>query len=294
MRNLVFLKPISSKVYFKQHIGRGCRIDENTKKYFFRIIDYINATRLLDEWDYPSGVQSPIPEGPFDLSLSGYIVHAETYEPIQGARVIAQIGVNMQRYAKTDEKGYFVLEKLPHSPVTLQITKGKFRSRQMTLTPSEQMEPIIIELKPERPKREKITVKGVEVYIAEETSIFISATGKTLTDAEYIEYSREGVTKRVATLGDLYNIWLDREKRQKFLEELTKESIIPELLAGILKAPDADAFDVLAHVAFGAPLLTRDERAKAFLDKKKQILDALGDKAREVIIALLDKYRNAS
>lgn len=197
----------------------------------------------------------------------------------------------MQRYAKTDEKGYFVLEKLPHSPVTLQITKGKFRSRQMTLTPSEQMEPIIIELKPERPKREKITVKGVEVYIAEETSIFISATGKTLTDAEYIEYSREGVTKRVATLGDLYNIWLDREKRQKFLEELTKESIIPELLAGILKAPDADAFDVLAHVAFGAPLLTRDERAKAFLDKKKQILDALGDKAREVIIALLDKYR---
>ncbi len=291
VRNLVFLKPISSKVYFKQHVGRGCRIDEISKKYFFRIIDYVNATRLLDKWDYPSGVQPPIPEGPFDLLLSGYIVHAETHEPVQGARVVAQIGVNMQRYAKTDENGYFVLEKLPHSPITLHITKGKFRSRHMTLTPSEQMEPIIIELKPEKPKREKITVKGVEVYIAEETSIFISATGKTLTDAEYIEYSREGVTKRVATLGDLYKIWLDREKRQKFLEELAKESIIPELLAGILKAPDADAFDVLAHVAFGAPLLTRDERAKAFLDKKKLVIDALGDRAREVIIALLDKYR---
>lgn len=291
VRNLVFLKPISSKVYFKQHIGRGCRIDEISKKYFFRIIDYVNATRLLDEWDYPSGAQPNIPEGPFDLSLSGYVVHAETQEPIRGARVVAQIGVNMQRHAKTDDNGYFVLEKLPHSPITLYITKGKFRSRQMTLTPSEQMEPIIIELKPEKPRREKITVKGVEVYVAEETNIFISATGKTLTDAEYIEYSREGVTKRVATLGDLYRIWLDREKRQKFLEELTKESIIPELLAGILKAPDADAFDVLAHVAFGAPILTRDERAKAFLDKKKKVIDALGDKAREVIIALLDKYR---
>ncbi|ASJ11265.1 hypothetical protein A3L12_08145 [Thermococcus sp. P6] len=178
VRNLVFLKPISSKVYFKQHIGRGCRIDEISGKYFFRIIDYVNATRLLDEWDYPSGVQPKIPEGPFDLSLSGYVVHAETQEPIQGARVVAQIGVNMQRYAKTDANGYFVLEKLPHSPITLQVTKGKFRSRQLTIIPSEQMEAIVIELKPEKPKKEKIIVKGVEVYIAEETSIFISATGK--------------------------------------------------------------------------------------------------------------------
>ncbi|ASJ11264.1 hypothetical protein A3L12_08140 [Thermococcus sp. P6] len=114
---------------------------------------------------------------------------------------------------------------------------------------------------------------------------------KTLTDAEYIEYSKEGVIKRAATLGDLYRIWIEREKRQKFLEELARESIIPELLAGILKTPDADTFDVLAHIAFGAPILTRDERAKAFLDKKKKVLDALGDQAREVIIALLDKYR---
>ncbi|MEM0215450.1 MAG: type I restriction-modification enzyme R subunit C-terminal domain-containing protein, partial [Archaeoglobaceae archaeon] len=114
---------------------------------------------------------------------------------------------------------------------------------------------------------------------------------KTLTDAEYVEYSREGVKKRVANLGDLYGIWASRSRREKFLEELRRESIIPELLAGILKTPDADAFDVIAHVAFGAPILTRDERAKAFLNKKKQLIDALGDKAREVILALLDKYR---
>jgi type I restriction enzyme R subunit len=153
------------------------------------------------------------------------------------------------------------------------------------------MQSLIIELRPESPKKEKIVVKGIEVYIAEETSIYISATGKTLTEAEYIEYSREGVIKRVATLGDLYNIWLDRERRKKFLEELKRESIIPELLASILKAPDADTFDVIAHVAFGAPLLTRDERARAFLNKKRQLIDALGGKARDVILALLDKYR---
>lgn len=291
VRNLVFLKPINSKVYFKQHIGRGCRIDEISGKYSFRIIDYVNATRLLDEWDYPSGVQPKIPEGPFDLSLSGYVVNAETQEPIQGARIVAQIGVNMQRHTKTDGNGYFILEKLPHSPITLHITKAKFRPKQITFTPSEQIEPIIIELKPEKPKKEKITVRGIEVFIAEETNISISATEKTLTDAEYIEYSKEGVIKRAVTLDDLYRIWLDREKRRRFLKELEKESILPELLAKILKVPDADAFDVLAHIAFEAPILTRDERARAFLNKKREVIDALGDRAKEVIIALLDKYR---
>ena len=291
VKNLVFLKPISSKVYFKQHIGRGCRIDETSGKYVFRIIDYVNATRLLDEWDYPSGVEVKVVEGPFDLSLRGYVFHAETNVPIQGAKVVAQVGPNIQRIARTDERGYFILERLPHSPVTLHISKGKFRSRQMTITPSEEMGPVLIELKPEKPRREKIIVKGVEVYVAEETSISISSTGRTLTDAEYVEYSREGVIKRAATLGDLYDIWLDRERRRKFLEELIGESIIPEVLAGILKTPDADTFDVLAHVAFGAPLLTRDERARAFLNKKRQLIDALGSRAREVMLALLDKYR---
>jgi len=52
VHNIVLIKPIASKVVFKQIIGRGSRIDPNTNKYFFRIIDYVNATRLLDDWDY--------------------------------------------------------------------------------------------------------------------------------------------------------------------------------------------------------------------------------------------------
>ncbi len=292
VKNIVFLKTMSSKVYFKQHIGRGCRIDENSKKYFFRIIDYVNATRLLDDWDYPSeGEPQKIVEGPFDLRLTAYIMHTETNEPVGFARVKAQIGPNMQRIASSNEKGYFMLDKLPHSAITLSITKSGFRIRNITITPSEESGPIIIELKPEKPVKEKIIIEGVEVYIAEEAQVFIASSGKTLTDAEYTEYSKEGVIKRITTLGDFYNLWLEREKRVKFLEELRKESVFPELLASILKTPDADTFDVLAHVAFGAPILTRDERAKAFLDKKKQVVAAFGDNAQQVVISLLEKYR---
>ena len=292
VRNVVFIKPVNSKVYFKQHIGRGSRIDTTVGKYFFRIIDYVNATRLLDDWDYPTGGEpGRIVEGPFDLSLEGLLIEHESQAAVHDARVVAQIAPNMQRVARTDRNGRFVLAQLPHSPITIQVTKTGFKSRQMTITPREDMQPIVIELRPEKEIVKKIELKGLEVHIAEETKIILTATGKTLTDAEYVDYSREGVIDRAATLKDLYEIWGDGKKRRQFLEELRKDSIYPELLAGILKMPDADAFDVIAHVAFDAPILTRDERAKAFLNKKASFLGALGERAQDIVLSLLDKYR---
>ena len=47
-RNIVFMKTISSPILFKQIVGRGCRQDPATDKYWFRIIDYTGATRLFD------------------------------------------------------------------------------------------------------------------------------------------------------------------------------------------------------------------------------------------------------
>ena len=294
VRNLVFLKPLGSKVYFKQHIGRGCRIDPITNKYFFRIIDYVKAVRLLDEWDYPGGAEpQKIVEGPFDISIEGLVISHQDQKPIDNARIVAQLGPNMQRIAKTNEQGKFVLSQLPHSPITLHITKQGFRSREKTITPSPELSPILIELKLEKPPAEKITIKGIEVHIAEETKIFLTADGKTLTDAEYIEYSKEGVVKRALTLKQLYQIWLNAEQRQKFLQDLEKESINPESLALLLKRPDADHFDILAHITFNAPIFSRDERANGFINKKADFIQALGPKSQEVILALLDKYRLA-
>ena len=292
VRNVVIIKPMSSKVYFKQHIGRGCRIDRITNKYFFRIIDYVNATRLLDEWDYPSGAEpSKIVEGPFDLSLYGLIIHYESQVPVSDTRIVAQIAPNIQRIARTDDNGKFVLTQLPHSPIALYVTKSGFRSRQLTITPGEGLEPIVIELKPEKPVTKKISLEGLEVHIAEETKIILTADGKTLTEAEYIEYSKDGVIKFVATLNDLYKIWRNTEKRRTFLEELRKKSIYPELLASIVKVPDGDTFDIIAHIAFDAPILTRDERANAFTNKRATFMNAIGDRAQDVILSLLDKYR---
>ncbi|MEM2991230.1 MAG: type I restriction-modification enzyme R subunit C-terminal domain-containing protein, partial [Halobacteria archaeon] len=291
VHNIVLIKPIASKVVFKQIIGRGSRIDPITNKYFFRIVDYVNATRLLDEWDYPAEAEpGRMVEGPFDLSISGMVVDAETQMPIANARVVAQIGPNMQRIARTSADGKFVLTDLPHSPITIFITGTGFRSKQMTITPTPGLS-IVIELKPEAPAEKKIVLKGIEVYIAQEIRIVLTADGRTLTEAEYIEYSKKGIVQRAASLNDLREIWANPVKREKFMETLREQSIYPDLIASLLKRPDADSFDVIAHMAFDVPIFTREERAKAFMNLHGDFLKAFDPQAQTILLALLDKYR---
>ena len=161
VQNIVLIKPIGSKVVFHQIIGRGSRIDSLTNKYFFRIVDYVNGTRLLDDWDYPPKGKPPkLTKGPFDLSIEGLVIDHETQNPIGKARIKAQLGPNMQRNSRTNTDGRFILEKLPHSPITLNVSSKGFRSKELTLTPSTDLPLIILELKPEQPVEKKIELKA--------------------------------------------------------------------------------------------------------------------------------------
>jgi len=56
---------------------------------------------------------------------------------------------------------------------------------------------------------------------------------------------------------------------------------------------DSDQFDLLANLAFNAPIHTRSERAAAFLNREGRFLERHTLPARQVILALLDKYRAA-
>ena len=51
VRNVVLLRPVNNMIEFKQIIGRGTRLFEG--KYYFTIIDFVNAYKLFNdpEWD---------------------------------------------------------------------------------------------------------------------------------------------------------------------------------------------------------------------------------------------------
>lgn len=67
----------------------------------------------------------------------------------------------------------------------------------------------------------------------------------------------------------------------------------PEVLAKLIDHPDADTFDVLARIAFDAPIITRDERAKALMNLRSVFLESFGPEAKEVLLMMLEKYRIA-
>ena len=292
VKNIVFMKPIASKVLFKQIIGRGSRISEDTDKFFFRIIDFVNATRLLDPWDLPPEEYTPhIPEGPFDYFIKGKVVDSEDGTPISNARITVKLGVNRVKPARTDENGEFTIDGCPHSPVKVRVEAKNYKAKEISVNPvpSKDKITVVIELKKKKPKEGKIVVKGINVYTEEE--LYVEVEGEKLNKAKYIEYARENVRKKVLTLEDLRKIWVDKEKRKRFLQDLKVKSINPELIAQLLHRLDADAFDIIAHVAFDAPILSRDDRAQALLNEKQQIINSFNETAKKVLLNLIEKYK---
>lgn len=77
------------------------------------------------------------------------------------------------------------------------------------------------------------------------------------------------------------------ERKQAVLEELSIQGIFFEALAEEI-GRDCDPFDLVCHVVWDRPALSRKERAENV--KKRNYFTKYGDKARAVMDALLEKY----
>ncbi|MFN3919559.1 MAG: EcoAI/FtnUII family type I restriction enzme subunit R [Methylohalobius sp.] len=292
-RNIVFMKTISSPILFKQIIGRGSRLDPGTDKYWFRIIDYTGATRLFDEWDRPPIPPVEPPQGPQTAVLEGVVFHVQTGEPIAGARVSVRTGPNSQRGPiQADESGRFRFDQLPSGSLQVLVSATDFVDRTLKVeTLPDDTVIVEVALKPAREKGGKIKVQGLEVSIADEAVFVIEATGEQLTLEQYRDYTRRRVLDAASSQKLLRRIWLDSSRRKAFLEDLRRSSIHPEVLAEVLGQPEADAFDLLCHIAFGSPIRTCGERATAFRNREQAFIAGHTEDARRVILELLEKYR---
>ena len=290
VKNIVLLKGISSKIVFKQIIGRGCRIDKLTGKYEFRIIDYSNATRLFDEWDKPEEPQEAEAKGERKYFLKGTVLDKETGSAIPNARINIPLGVNEEVAVKSNNFGKFRFENLP---VNVKLTVAAPDYRSLTLNMIAQKKDsidIVIELETKPDKAKPVIIDGLPVWIAEETTIELN-DGRMLTKAQYTEYSKEEVRKRVIDLNDLTRVWINQRKRDEFIKDLIEKSVKPKVLASILDASDADPYDILAHIAFGAPLISRNARSEWFVNNKEDLMKSVGESGKKIILDLLEKYR---
>ncbi|MGH7875899.1 MAG: type I restriction-modification enzyme R subunit C-terminal domain-containing protein, partial [Candidatus Binatia bacterium] len=98
---------------------------------------------------------------------------------------------------------------------------------------------------------------------------------------------RKTVLERYQSLNAFLSAWSDAERKQAIVEELARQGVFLDELAEQV-GRDYDAFDLVCHIAFDQPPLTRRERADRV--KKRDVFTKYGKKARGVLNALLDKY----
>jgi type I restriction enzyme R subunit len=132
----------------------------------------------------------------------------------------------------------------------------------------------------------KIYVAGVDVSILNERVQHLDANGKLITES-LKDYTKKGLLKEFRSLEDFLSKWNSAEKKKSIIDELESHGIILENLMEEVKK-DLDVFDLICHVAWDMPALTRRERAEQV--KKRNYFTKYGEKARDVLNALLDKY----
>ncbi|WP_337026435.1 EcoAI/FtnUII family type I restriction enzme subunit R [Pantoea eucrina] len=246
---------IQSITKFKQIIGRGTRINEKFGKLWFTILDFKKATELFADERFDGVPEKVIRTTPEDISDPD----SEFDEMLEDE--------------STDE--------IP-DPDTLAVheTPGEYN-----VTPDPDFAPF--EEDEERPIR-KFYVNGVPVKVLAKRVQYYDADGKLVTES-FQDYTRKTLLKDkdYASLDDFTRKWQSATRKQVIIDELKELGILWEVLAEEV-GKDLDPFDLLCHVVYGQPPLTRRERADNV--RKRNYFTKYSAPAQNVLSALLDKY----
>lgn len=246
-RLIVLDREVGSMTEFKQIVGRGTRVHEDTKKYYFTLLDFRKATNHFADPDfdgdpvqiYEPGEDDPVTP-PDDVPPA-----AEGEEPIPSEPGDDEVIVD------------------DPTPPDIDIIPGDGAPR-------------------------KYYIQGKPVFVLAERIEYLDENGKLVTES-LRDYSKKAMTRCFATLGDFLNCWNSAERKQAIIDELAAEGLLLDPLAEEV-GKDFDPFDLICHIAFDQPPLTRRERAQNV--RKCDIFTKYGEQARAVLEALLRKYQD--
>lgn len=137
--------------------------------------------------------------------------------------------------------------------------------------------------------RQKFRVNDVNVTVLTERVQYYDIDGKLVTES-LIDYTKRNILKEYASLESFLNRWNSEDKKQAIINELTEQGVFLEALRENKGLKDLDDFDLICHLAYDQPPLTKAERANSV--KKRSYIYQYQDVAREVLETLLEKYKN--
>jgi type I restriction enzyme R subunit len=241
---------IKSMTEFKQIIGRGTRINEDYNKFWFTIMDFKKATELFADKDFDGEPVQIYQPGPSD----------PPEPPDEPEGDVPETG-GLDGLPGTTEGG----DDFP--PEGTDGGSGEGCS-----------------------KRIKYVVADVPVYVVAERVQYYSSDGKLITES-LRDYTRSCVQKKFGSLDAFLRRWSDADQKTAIIEELANQGVLWDALQEEVEAKlgkPLDPFDLVCHVAFDQPPLSRKERAENV--KKRNYFAKYQGAARQVLEALLDKY----
>jgi len=134
--------------------------------------------------------------------------------------------------------------------------------------------------------RPKVYVNGVDVSILISREMYFDNEGKPITTS-LKDHTKELIKGQYASLDDFLNKWNTTHKKEAIIKELEEQGVLVDALREAVNN-EVDLFDLVCHVAYDQPPLTRKERANKV--KKRNYFTKYGEQARKVLEALLDKY----
>lgn len=137
-----------------------------------------------------------------------------------------------------------------------------------------------------KPKYIKKVIQGVEVNIINERIQYLGADGKIITES-LIDYTKKSIGNQYKTLDSFLQAWNNADKKKVIIDELENKGIYFDALKEEV-GMQFDPFDLICHIAFEMPALSRKDRADNV--KKRNYFTKYSAKAQVILSNLLDKY----
>ncbi|WP_394134367.1 EcoAI/FtnUII family type I restriction enzme subunit R [Aliivibrio fischeri] len=247
---------IKSMTKFKQIIGRGTRIDDRYGKLWFTILDFKKATELFADERFdgtPEKIIKTTPE----------IIEDETVDLEE-----------METEASTEESSDASSSESEAQAGGINDPTGIYEPKGDG------------EWEDETPKMVKYHVSGVSVNKIAERVQYYDTDGKLVTES-FKDYTRKTMHKQFSSLDAFVKRWNEADRKEAVIKELELAGIIWSALEDEI-GKEMDPFDLICHVVYDQPPLTRKERVENV--KKRNYFTKYSETAQQVLGNLLVKY----
>lgn len=249
-------REIGSMTEFKQIVGRGTRVHEDTGKYFFTLMDFRGATSHFADPEFdgePVQIYQPGPDDPMTLP-------EDRQTPTDG---------------EDDDQETVLID---------QVSPGPSGDPPDSDDPAGGQGP-----------RRKIYVDGVGATIIKERVEYLDADGKLVTES-LRDFTRKHLTRRFASMDDFLRRWHAEERKQVIIDELAEEGLDLELIGKEIDGDldPFDLVCHVAFGAKALTRRERAEHVKKrdvfnrYGDQARAVLDALLEKYADEGVLTLD------